>query len=68
MSTNIRDGLGYSDPPPPPAANTNSQTSPGSTQIQQGMAYTKGPPPEENNSSQRIQTISAEGLSYSNTN
>jgi hypothetical protein len=32
------------------------------------MAYTKGPPPEENNSSQRIQTISAEGLSYSNTN
>lgn len=68
MSTNIRDGLGYSDPPPPPAANTNSQTSPGSTQIQQGMAYTNDPPPEANNSSQRSQTISADGLSCSNTN
>ncbi|WJX28123.1 hypothetical protein P8452_16877 [Trifolium repens] len=52
------------DPPPPPAANTNSQTSPGSTQIQQGMAYTNDPPREANNSSQRSQTISAEGLSY----
>jgi hypothetical protein len=67
MSTNIRDGLGYSDPPPP-VANTNSQTSPASTQIQQGMAYTNDPPPEANNSSQRSQTISSEGLSYSNTN
>ncbi|GAU51398.1 hypothetical protein TSUD_413170 [Trifolium subterraneum] len=69
MSTNyIRDGLGYSDPPPPPpAANTNSQTSPGSTQIQQGMAYTNDPPPEANNNSQRSQTRSVDGLSYSNT-
>ncbi|CAJ2637722.1 hypothetical protein L195_g057363 [Trifolium pratense] len=70
MSTNyIRDGLGYSDPPPspPPPANTGSQTSPGSTQMQQGMSYTNEPPPEANNSSQRSQTLSADGLSYSNT-
>ncbi|MCI15816.1 hypothetical protein A2U01_0036955 [Trifolium medium] len=71
MSSNIRDGLSYSgDLPPPPPAKTRSQRSPGSSQMQQGMAYNNDPRPgpEAITGSQRTQTLSAQGLSYTNTN
>jgi hypothetical protein len=68
MQQGIRDGLSYSrNPPPPPPS--KSQRCPISSQMQQGMAYNNDPPrPEAITGSQRTQTLSAQGLSYSNTN
>jgi hypothetical protein len=68
MKSNIRDSMSYSGNPPPPLP-SRSQRCPNSSQMQQGMSYNNDPPrPEAITGSQRTQTLSAQGLSYSNTN
>ncbi|MCH80349.1 hypothetical protein A2U01_0001116 [Trifolium medium] len=68
MSSNIRDGLSYSGTPPPPPPARSQRSPAGSSQMQQGMAYNNDLRPEGKTGSQKTQTLSAEGLSYSNTN